>query len=187
MPDIISTVRASLLDIVAVIDAAPPPPAPAPAPPAPAPQTFKTIAACFQLFGPVQLNGSLQQIPGPDFGFQGNALTASTKQIYLGPNSADVDVARVVAVWAPGSAANEIELVKFDNGPTNIERIALMSGQNVSTPVASGAVITQALQAMVDEAKLNGTPFKHLGFRMRGPATYTMFEVRVEVSWRIPA
>lgn len=196
METLLANIRATLIAMLAQIDAviapAPPPaPAPDPAPPAPAPAPapagYVTVPSCFQLFGPVQGNGAHQQVPGNVFDFQGNALTASTKQIYLGANAAEVEVARAVAVWAPGSVANEIEIVKFDNGPANIERIGLMVGQNVGTPIASGVILTEAIQAMVTEAKANGTPFKHLGFRMRGTTTYTLYEVRVEISWKIPA
>lgn len=193
MSEFLTGIRGSLSDIVGLIDAElaaappPPPPAPPPAPPPePLPPVYVTIPACYQLFGPTQANGALTQTPTSVFDFQGNALTASTKQIYLGANVADVDVARAVAVWAPGSAANEIEIVKFDNGPTNIERIGLIVGQNLSTPTASGVIITAALQAMVDSARANGTPYKHIGFRMKGPASYTLYEVRVEVSWKFP-
>lgn len=182
MSETLASVRERLVDVVALIDGepeAPPSPAPAPEP------RYFTIPLCYPLFGPVQLSGALQQIPGPSFAWQGDAMTASSKQLYLGSDVADVDVARAVAVWAPGSSSNEIEIVKFDNGPANIERIALIPGQNLATPTGSGVIITDGLQAMVDNARANGTPYKHLGFRMRGPAMYTLYEVRIEVSWKV--
>lgn len=184
---ILSEIRDTLAGVVSLIDQelqAPPAPAPSPAP-APAP-VFATIPITYQLFGPTQTNGFLQQVPNNEFAFQGQALTASTKALYLGPNVADVNWARAVVVWAPGSAANEIEIVKFDGGPTNLQRIGLMAGQNVSTPLVSEVNLTQAFEGIVAEGRA-GCLLKQIGFRVRGSTAYTIFEVRVEVSWKVRA
>lgn len=184
METLLADIRTGLVSLVAMIDAhaSSPPPAPAPEPPA----DFITVPVTYQLFGPVQNNGSLSQVPGSEFSFQGQALTASTKMLLLGANVADVHWARAVAVWAPGSVQNEIEIVKFDDGPVNIERMGIIVGENLSTPRVGGVLLTQAFQDMVAAARANNTSHKQIGFRMKGPASYNLWEVRIEVAWKLP-
>lgn len=180
---LISDIRSTLVEVIADIDAytsAPPPaPAPEPSPPPPAPVT-KHFTENVNLFGPVQANGAMSQVPGTDFGFQGSALTASTKYFRFDFDHLEVATARAVIVWAPGSASNELELIKFTDGPANVERIGHLLGANLSTPTAQAIDLTAAWQAMV-----NAKQARHVGFRMKGPTTYTLYEVRLEITYKI--
>lgn len=155
-------------------------PATEPLPP-PVPVGVVTWPAVYSMFGPVQGNGALSQVPGASYAFQGEALTASTKRLFIGPNCARVHWAAVSVVWAPGSSQNSIEIVAFDDGPSNIVQLAVINGANLSTPTGTGVLITDKLRAIV----ATGISHKHIGFRIKGVTGYTINEVRMDVVWEM--
>lgn len=151
--------------------------------PAPPPEPKKLLSV-YQFFGPAQGGGALTQTPLSVLAFQGNALSASTKLFCFDYGLAEVALARLFVVWAPGSSANQLELSNFDGGmpPTNFQQMAVVNGVDTNNPQTIDADVTGPLNALVT-AKAR----KHLGFRIKGSAQYTLYEVRLEVYWKLPA
>lgn len=186
MSETLIQVKSMLNDVIAFIDGQPtevPSPAPSPAPaPAPVASTI-LVPATFQLFGPTQANGALVSSANATPAFAGNALTASTKffPFALG-QYAKAKWARIVVVWASGSSQNKVRIISMEDGPTNIQEMALVSGLDSPSPIVGGAMITDQFNALVD-----GGVNKHIGFQMQGNGTqYTIYEVRLEVAFEVP-
>jgi len=120
------------------------------------------------------------------WGFPGAALTASTRRFY-----GDLMKGRQIlqAIWllawnpATGSIPTGVQLVKFDNGPLNIESIAIIESASTYTPIGSGVYITEELQAILDAGE-----FKQLGQRTHGNGSNgcLIYASWIEIIWKEP-
>jgi hypothetical protein len=98
-------------------------------------------------------------VPGANWAWPGTALSANTHRLhanYLA--SATLRFARWVLVWNPQVtdpvtfSPTGVRLVKFDDGPTNIEEVAAVrspQGTTYATPRVDAVDVTSALQQIV--------------------------------------
>lgn len=136
------------------------------------------VPVTYQLSGP-DADGVLSGTAPGSFGFVGSALSASSKRIAFQYGTMRCEFARFQVVWTSGSLSNEVELVHADDGPTNITQIDSLFPASAGSPVNSSVDVTAGIDALcVAEVS------KNLLWRIQGGATYTIFEVRLEVVWR---
>jgi hypothetical protein len=148
------------------------------------PQTAcaRSIPLVFNLFGPVQNEGALVQVPSPEWKWPGTALSASTTRMRFDLDYAAVTFARWVVVWVPGAHASQLRLVNTDDGPKNISEMGVIGGRDITTPVAEDCVITDQLNA------LRGNHVqKHIGFQIKGDGVtpIKLFESRLEINFAV--
>lgn len=127
---------------------------------------------------------ALSCITSTTYWFPGTALTASTHRFYGDLlQGAKIIHAFWGVAWTPNStsANTGVRLVKFDNGPVNIEEIYKIEKIG-TTPLSDGAYITDALQAIIDAGQ-----FKQLGFQVRGNGTSNtcvVYASWIEIVWK---
>lgn len=149
-------------------------------PPTQPPSGDRKLQTFVQLFGPTQGQGALTQGLPSSYAFLGNALTSSTKRFWFDRGLLEVDYAIFQVVWTSSSLDNKLRLIKCKDGPSEIEQICEISPSAPGNPVVSGAFVTEALQDLVLAGEM-----RHLGFQGKGPGTATIYEVRIEVVWKI--
>lgn len=155
------------------------PPAPAPSP-APDPGSWY-IPTTVQLFGPVHANGAVtDNATTPKF--IGNALSCSCHPMHFELPMAPIHSAYVRVIWAPGNAANYINVTSADDGPSNIQVLGVIQGANVATPVPGGVWITDQLKALQAAGVM-----KQIGFQLGGNGSaVTVYEVELQINFCIP-
>ncbi len=122
----------------------------------------------------------LSCITSATWGFPGSALTASTRRFYGDKmHGRQVDMALWLVAWTPNTGGG-LRLVKFDNGPMNIEEIARIEASG-ATPVTGGVDITAALQSILDAGQ-----FKQLGQQTHGngSSACTVYASWIEIIWK---
>ncbi len=129
------------------------------------------ISHDIMLYGPEpRTAAALTAAVGATYGFQGDALSASTAFL-LGGVSGIVLGCFWQVVWTPNDAACGIRLISADAGPTNITQLAELTGNASATPVNDGAFIAAAtIQALYDftAAQSIGGTSKTLGYQTKG-------------------
>lgn len=148
--------------------------------PSPA-RDFVIVPTTVQLFGPVHANGAVSDSATTPK-FIGNALSCSFHQINFDTPLAEIESAFVRVIWVPGSAGNFLNVVSADNGPSNLNTLGVIPGENLNTPRVSGVYITDQLRALHA-----GGVMKQIGFQIGGNGTgMTVFEVELQINFKIP-
>lgn len=136
------------------------------------------VPVTYQLSGP-DADGVLSGTAPANFSFVGNALSASSKRLYLQYGTPRVEYAFFNVIWTSGSTSNEVELIHADNGPTNIVQIGSILASAAGSPVNDGLDVTTGLDNLAQAGV-----FKNVLWRIRGGSSYTIYEVRLEIVWR---
>jgi hypothetical protein len=119
-----------------------------------------------------------------DYHFPGNALTASTLKWHADLfSSASVAYARWVNAWDPnatGATVTGIRLIKFDDGPANIEVLQTFELGTSTDPLVSTIEVTTDLQNII-----SGATAKHIGYQVRGDGTNAphVYSSIIEIVW----
>lgn len=132
-----------------------------------------------QLFGPVQNEGSLFQVPGGGWHHPGAATSTSYKTFWFNRAWQRITWAALKIEWIPNHQGNSLRLIHADDGPSNITTIAEVAGSNNTNPAAAAFNVTAALQALAR----GGRP-KHLGWQMRssgGNRQVRIYQIHLEI------
>lgn len=146
-----------------------------------------TIPVPYQLFGPVQTEGSMRGNIGSEWLTPGAAFTAHTKWLPFNVPTAPVRFARWLVVWTPNRATARTRLVSFDHATDvrnllEMDVMAELAGQDTMSAIVQAVDITSKLNALVTLSKQ-----RHLAFQVKddGIHPWRIFEHRIEVSWII--
>lgn len=138
------------------------------------------------LFGPVQggfrsdwtpFGGALCEQATVTWSFVGQALSANIKRFRFDLGLDFVEDARWVTTWVGYSANNQVRLVHFDDGPTNVTEICVITNPGLSTPISQPVVIKDALNAL----RTAGV-YKSIGFQVRGDALFAIQSSFLEIT-----
>jgi hypothetical protein len=152
------------------------------------PQTRPGLQTSINLFGPEPraygTPEALECHPGTEYGWQGSALTASTRRVFFdqGLSSARLVVWRLV--WMPRVERAAVRLIHMEDGPTNIVQLAEVVAEpgKLGPVVAPQRDVTAEFNALVRA----GTP-KHLGHQAKGNGDQgpIIFSSSLEVVWNL--
>ncbi len=141
------------------------------------------VPSNFQLFGPSQTSGAiLSQITSSPV-WVGAALTGSTHLFHFSKGMATADRAFLRVLWVPRNTNNYVQLVHFDDGPTNIVEMKRLQGNGSMNPANQGILVTDEFNSLV-AAGVD----KNIGFRIGGDGIiqWTLLEVQLEIDFSIP-
>jgi hypothetical protein len=114
-----------------------------------------------QLFGPVQSNGCISQVPPDDWWFPETVVSASTKQLRCDYRLNFLLACKWNVVCIP--SGNSIRLVHFDDGPSNITEIAQVTSPSTSAVTLSAWI---ELNGLISAGK-----YKQIGYQIKkGPS-----------------
>ena len=126
-------------------------------------------------------NPLLGTTPSATWQFPGSALSASSIRVY--PSTMRVVSATWFLVWNPsaGPTFNAVRLVTADNGPMNLQQIAFLNRNQVSTPIVQSVDITAAFRAIAE-----GQTSRQILMQTCGDTQSRIFRSTIDVVWSAP-
>jgi hypothetical protein len=125
---------------------------------------------------------ALQGWVGTTYSFAQDALTASTRALYMDLKLATLVYARWLVVWNPRNSSSGVRLIHADSGPTNIVEIAKFDTNPATTPVPSAVDVTTTLATLV-----SANVMKFLGHQSKGNGSQgaIIFSSSIEMVWDV--
>lgn len=145
-------------------------------------QAATVLPTAYQLFGPVDGQGTLIQVFPARWEYAGGANTAKTKEFDFGFNMPQVGYATYRIVWTcPYAAKTRVFYYYYDaNGALVMSVLGELTNDGSGYPRSDAIDITAGLEA----ARVGG---KHgyVGFQMYGDGINkcSLFEARIKVDW----
>lgn len=136
------------------------------------------IQSVYQLFGPVQKEGSMFDLGGP-WHSPGAAASANTKNFYFQYGYPQALSALFKILWVTTQITSYVRLVKFDY-TTPRESLFQIQGTGRGAPDAQSYDFTTQFNELVTAGQ-----FKELGYELwdDGVAGNRIYEVRLEIVW----
>lgn len=148
------------------------------------------IPVPYQMFGPVDGQGTHRQVFPSYWEWMGGANTAKTKQMYFGLGYPPIRQAIFTVVWTcPIGAQAKLIYYWYDAaGLMQSVQLAVVQHEGSGYPRANGADVTQAMNELRNNVQhsTSGSQFGYVAFLVKGDGINecSVFEVRLMVVWQ---